>query len=308
MYLATVLSLWVAAMLLCGPRLAVAEWPIVAPRLGLLAWQALLGSSMVATVAAAALWWHDVFEPTLAWLLSVHGSQIDAAYQLPHLSGAWLISAGVGSSVLYVVLTIARELVEQERLRRRHAAGLGLLGGAQRSAVMVLEYDQPAIYCVPGRSRRIVITRGALAVLDTSELAAVLSHEQEHLSARHHWLLVIGRGVHRALPRLRCSQVLAESVERLTEMAADDAAARKHGRQVTASALLKLASGGAPPPATVAATGRSATDVLLRLERLSSEPVLRRSGRWGIFAAVVLVMSTPLFVMLVPAIDVVTRR
>jgi Zn-dependent protease with chaperone function len=47
------------------------------------------------------------------------------------------------------------------------------------------------LYCVPGRLPTIVVTTGALAVLEPEQLAAVLAHERAHLAGRHHLLLAV---------------------------------------------------------------------------------------------------------------------
>lgn len=68
--------------------------------------------------------------------------------------------------------------------RRFPAAGIPAL-----SSAVVLDSAQPAVYCVPGRPATIVLTTGALAVLDEPQLLAVLAHERAHLAGRHHLLV-----------------------------------------------------------------------------------------------------------------------
>lgn len=65
---------------------------------------------------------------------------------------------------------------------------------------MVLDTPQPAVYCVPGRPATIVLTTGALAVLDEPQLLAVLAHEHAHLAGRHHLLVTLGKAARAAFP------------------------------------------------------------------------------------------------------------
>ena len=68
-------------------------------------------------------------------------------------------------------------------------------GGMGGGAAVVLDAPQRAAYCVPGRPAAIVLTSGALAVLDRAQLGAVLAHERAHLTGRHHLLITLSRGL-----------------------------------------------------------------------------------------------------------------
>ena len=58
------------------------------------------------------------------------------------------------------------------------------LPAAARARTVVLDDPRPAAYCVAGRPAAIVVTSGALAVLDQPQLEAVLAHERAHLAQR----------------------------------------------------------------------------------------------------------------------------
>ncbi len=146
---------------------------------------------------------------------------------------------------------------------------------------VVLEDPRPAAYCAAGRPAAIVVTSGALAVLDAPQLAAVLAHERAHLAGRHHLLALVTRGLAAAFPGVPVFTKGAEVVARLAELAADDAAARSAGRRVLATALVAIATGTAI--LSGAATGNSlpglaaaAYAVPARVERL-----LRQQPRPG---------------------------
>ncbi len=94
----------------------------------------------------------------------------------------------------------------------------------------MLDDPRPAAYCVAGRPAAIVVTSGALAVLDPPQLRAVLAHESAHLAHGHHALATVTRGLAAAFPGVPLFARGAAEVARLAEMSADDTAARTSGR------------------------------------------------------------------------------
>jgi len=126
----------------------------------------------------------------------------------------------------------------------------GVTGAGRRARTVVLDDPRPAAYCVAGHPAAIVVTSGALAALDSAQLAAVLAHERAHLAGRHHALLLLTRGLTAAFPGVPLFTAGAAEVARLAEMAADDTAARAHGRPVVIAALLALATAAAPSDAS----------------------------------------------------------
>ena len=114
-----------------------------------------------------------------------------------------------------------REHAEAARIVGRRAGG--------PDAAFVLDAARPAVYCVPGRPPTIVLTTGALAVLDPEQLAAVLAHERAHLAGRHHLLLAVTRSLAAVAPFVPLFARGAAEVARLAEMRADDAAVRRAG-------------------------------------------------------------------------------
>src|SRR6201996_3884237 len=116
-----------------------------------------------------------------------------------------------------------------------NAAGCGAPGPAK---TVVLDDPRPAAYCVAGRPAAIVLTSGALEVLDPSQLGAVLAHERAHLAHRDHFLHTLTQGPAAALPGVPLFSQGAAEVARLTEMSADDTAARSTGRPALVAALL----------------------------------------------------------------------
>ena len=151
----------------------------------------------------------------------------------------------------------------------------GPIGGAR--AVM-LDDPRPAAYCVAGRPAAIVVTSGALAVLDPPQLRAVLAHERAHLAHGHHALATVTRGLAAAFPGVPLFTRGAAEVARLAEMSADDTAVRTSGRSALVAALVAIATGAAVvstgipavPHDAMAAAARAVPDRVERLLRPSS--------------------------------------
>ena len=135
----------------------------------------------------------------------------------------------------------------------------------------MLDTPQPAVYCVPGRPATIVLTTGALAVLDRPQLLAVLAHEHAHLAGRHHLLVTLGKAARAGFPGVPLFSRGADEVARLAEMRADDVAARRSGRDTLLQALVAMGTGRplAAPSASLAATGGAVT---ARVRRLLDPP------------------------------------
>jgi hypothetical protein len=125
----------------------------------------------------------------------------------------------------------------------------------------MLDDPRPAAYCVAGRPAAIVVTSGALAVLDPPQLSAVLAHECAHLAHGHHALATVTRGLAAAFPGIPLFTRGAAEVVRLTEMAADDTAARTSGRPVLVTALIAIATGAAVSSTALSSTAPSSTGV-----------------------------------------------
>jgi Zn-dependent protease with chaperone function len=120
------------------------------------------------------------------------------------------------------------------------AAVAGALG-VRAPPVVFLDRDAPILFCTGVRRHSIVVSRGAIRLLDADELRAALAHELAHL-ARHDpatsWALMVARGVMAFNPAF---QVLSRAIAHDAEWLADDRAAADCGdRLALASGLLKL--------------------------------------------------------------------
>ncbi|MGW0200447.1 M56 family metallopeptidase [Nonomuraea sp. NPDC003201] len=162
------------------------------------------------------------------------------------------------------------------RGRRAHCSALLLVGRHHRALdALVVEYDEPAAYCVPGRKGLIVITRGALNSLHPSQVHAVIAHERAHLNGRHHLLLNAAQAVARIVPRLPLFARLGREIPRLVEILADDTAAREHGRDTIATALMAVARASTPANA-LGVGGDTAVARIVRLLSPAPAPLGKR--------------------------------
>jgi Zn-dependent protease with chaperone function len=197
------------------------------------------------------------------------------------------ICLGLALGALFVATHVS-SLVQAVRARARHRALLALVARRDAAApgVLVLDHPAAAAYCLPGLRSTVVVSAGALALLDRVELAAVLTHERAHAHERHDLVLLpftalcrfieLCRRVARrpALPGRRWPRSAFEAVALLIEMRADDRALRQHGADRLAAALQRFAATGAPAPAgalgVIGHQGAGATDDQLaaRIERV----------------------------------------
>jgi Zn-dependent protease with chaperone function len=113
--------------------------------------------------------------------------------------------------------------------------------GIRPPAIRYVDADVPMLFCTGVRRHEIVVSRGALALLDDEELEAAFGHELSHL-ARHDpavsWLVMGARAVMFFNPAF---QVLSRVIVRDAEHVADERAAAASGHRLPlAAGLLKL--------------------------------------------------------------------
>jgi Zn-dependent protease with chaperone function len=194
-------------------------------------------------------------------------------------------------------------MVQARRRRARHDDALALVARpALIPGVRIIDDDQAAVYCVPGR-RRIVLTTGALRCLDSRQLDAVLAHERAHLSERHHLVLTFAAALRRAFPAIRFFAVAARQVSDLVEAAADDAAVRREHRLTLAGALLAVATAGIP----AGALGAGGTTAAQRIQRLIDPPHPPTRTRRAITSAAVITATALVLAAPVLALVILTR-
>lgn len=174
-----------------------------------------------------------------------------------------------------LLLKAHRVGMDLRRGRREHTELVDLIGvdePALGEHVKVLTHPTPTAYCVPGSSKRVVLTRGTLDALDADQLAAVLAHERAHLRQRHDLVLEFFTVLHTAVPTRVRSRAGMDEVKLLIELLADRWAAGLVGKKPLATAMLSLASGSHPSSALGAGD-----DAVIRIEQLATDG--RHRGR-----------------------------
>ena len=195
-----------------------------------------------------------------------------------YLAALRLLCLGASAALLallcWVLIAAAGAVL---RDRRRHRALLSLLahGDPKVPGALVVDHPAAAAYCVPGLRSRIVISAGALDLLDQAELAAVLAHERAHLRERHDLVLLPFTALARAFPWSVLVQRSYASVALLVEMLADDHAARRRPARELVTALIRVGSAGSAgsPAGTLAMADDEEAEVAdsgvtARVERL----------------------------------------
>ena len=194
---------------------------------------------------------------------------------------------------LLVVIVLSRiawcttaAAVKGYRHRARHDEMLTMVARPGPGGIRVIDNDRAAVYCLPGR-RRIVLTSGALRRLQGRQLEAVMAHERAHLAGRHHLVLTFAGALRTAFPFAQFFAVAASQIGDLVEVAADDAATRREHRLVLASALLAVASAGAP----AGALGAGGTGAAQRIRRLIDPPCRPSRAQWALTSLTLAMVS-----------------
>lgn len=284
------------------PRfLARAPWPHRAPALAVAVWLLL----MLTFVVSAALAAHHLVmtdrhvHEGLVGLLSACGLLADATGATETAVGAdptlWDAAglAAAGSVVALPLFWLLRTAWTARAERRRQLDTLRLIGRPSPAyGATVVEHPVAAVYCLPARPARVVVTRGALDALDDEQLRAALAHERAHIDGRHHLVQMLLRAFARAFPKLPLARHAQEQSLLLLEMAADDTALRLHSRDALATALCEVAAGRVPRPAL----GMGGPSALIRLRRvLTPQPRPHGATRFGVALAAA---GAPLFPLL----------
>ncbi|MER7701753.1 M56 family metallopeptidase [Kitasatospora sp. NPDC097605] len=240
------------------------------PVLGAAVWLALMASFGTGVLLVA----HHLLAPLghepagLVGLLP----HVEPPTAAPHAHD-WWVPAAAGGAVAAVAAALAARAAGA---RRRHRTALDLVAARDpRHRLLVLDDPRPAVYCLPGRRARVVVTRGAVELLDEHRLAAAVAHEHGHLRGRHHLVLLAADTFALLLGRrLPLAALGRAEVALLLEMAADDAALARVTRSDLAGALYALATAApsAGPGAGPGALAAASTGVLARVQRLAHTP------------------------------------
>lgn len=273
------------------------HWPRLAPRMAIVAWQALAASALLALAAAGlalAISFPHV-SSDLALLFHLCAENLQHGYASP--GGTMTAVAGVAvflGLLTRLVWCAVRAATSDRRERTARVAVLDLVGRTDvLPGALVLDHETPYAFCIGGKQHRVVVTSGLLASLSATELDAVLAHEHAHLRQRHHVAMVTCRALFGALaPIFPAFRRAMPHVRLFAELSADDSARRRVGASPLREALATLACLPAPPGA-LAASAHDVQTRLLRLDGQHRQLTRRRSAlaAAGIGAAIVVPLA-----------------
>ena len=269
--------------------LAGARWPDRAPAAAVLLWQAITLAGVLCALGVV------LAGPEELVRAAGSGRRVAAAALIAALAVAALI-------VIRLLVSLAGVMWRSRARRARHRLLVDLLDRAEQRAgldlegLRVLDGAQPLAYCVAGRSPRVVLTGGALDVLDDAQVAAVIAHEQAHLRHRHELVRESFTAFYRAVPRPLRSRAPLDAVRLLLEMVADDAAAGRLGPEAVRGALAKLSDEGA------------GEDRRRRLDRLAAPRPTSTRLTVAVVVAAVALLVLPTVVVVVPWLSAAVSR
>jgi Zn-dependent protease with chaperone function len=258
--------------------LATASWPLRAPAAAIVLWQAIgLSWGLAAVGTLIGIGAATPAATVAGGALDRLGSLATAGLPRPAMDALGVIrlaclAAGIALlAVLCWVLLAATASVVRARERQRTLLSLLAHGDPKVPGALVVDHPAAAAYCLPGLRSAIVISAGALNLLNADELAAVLAHERAHLRERHDLVLLPFTALLRAFGWAGIAQQARQAVGLLIEMLADDRALRHRPARELATALLRVgAAGGGPAPngALAASDSRLPCEVAARVARL----------------------------------------
>lgn len=185
MNMAVCLLAYAVSLTVLGPGLLSRVTHAGAPRLGIGAWLAVMGSVLAAAVAAVALFASQAVDswgrigPVLTGCLAGLGMIARGGYG--HLVQAGVLALAATSTLAVATLgtRVALALRRMRRGTRDHGNAVRIAtGNTPRGpgGTYVVDSDRRGVYCVAGRPHTIVVTRAAVDALDDTQLAAVLAH------------------------------------------------------------------------------------------------------------------------------------
>lgn len=308
----TVIALTLLAFTLVVPApwaLSRAQWVVREPRAALVLWQALgLAAGLAVLGAAFALGvaplGRTLPEAMSTWWSTVSGGDLRGGLGVGHLV-LLVVACALFAWLVGMTMLSAWRIW---RSRRRHRELVDLVSAPlsptairptrPRPIARVIDHADAVAYCLPGSAARVVLSTGALDLLDADELDAVLAHEHAHLAERHDLVVLPFTAWSAAVPWLGGPRRAHIAVERLVEMVADDRACVGRDRYVLATALARVGAAGTP----AGALGAGDHALLARVRRLLDPPgrcpMARRIAYLGAFALLVL----PTFLLVGPAL------
>jgi len=273
---------------LATPVLARRLAPGDSPRLSIAVWLACLFSAASSFLLAIAVLALGDF-PVRDMLADAVRSCLSVLHHYTNISLLAVFAIGAGWVYLGWLSSAGLRTVRQQRAVTAQHANLLLLTGVPSRTLGATVVDHPTAnaYSLPGSSSAVVITTGALRVLNRGEVDAVLAHERAHLTGKHHLVIGVAQFFATAFPFLPATGAARRAVGFQLERLADEAASRVTDRRTLAGALVAVGSSPAPN-ATLGAGGR---DVIERVRSLLDPHQQRRWRRmFGALSVAILLL------------------
>jgi Zn-dependent protease with chaperone function len=222
------------AVVVLAPRvLTRSAWTIDRPRTALVAWSAAVVLGVVGFVAG------------IAFVVLADRSVADP-FRLGDSPGHGLnLGVAVLAVLAFVVAVRVRPGPEHEAVRAAMRSGTAPHREIDGVPVALVEADHALACAVPGRSGGVLVSTGLADRLRVDELEAVVAHERAHLTQHHAVAVAVAESIERAVPWVPGARAMARSTRVLVEFAADDAAARRVGRDALRRAVLVADETGA---------------------------------------------------------------
>jgi len=221
----------------------------------------LLAGGVVLALCVPSYLWLEPQAPT---------ERIGAACGALGILGAALLS--VSLTRFLRALAVSRDLYGSGRSATSETTFSG-----ETLPALVVESEAPLLALVGVVRSRLLVSRSVLRVLSADELQAALRHEHAHFASRDNFKRLVFLMVPGIFPFSAGFSRLERSWAKFTEWAADDQAVAGDMRRALslASALVRVARLGCPPPLAVIHTSLVARDAdfSARVERLLRAPL-----------------------------------
>ncbi|MGC1419130.1 MAG: M56 family metallopeptidase [Acidimicrobiales bacterium] len=250
------------------------------PRVGLVLWVALCVVGWLSAIIFFLEVGLDGFHTPLLVAVARFVRHLGDGHPLRGLGLTEVVGLSVAFDILVLLLgalIVASWQNWDVRHQQRIVLDLVARPATRREEYCLIQHSRPLAYFLPGAGGRIVLSTGALDVLSSLELDAVVAHELGHRHGRHGALLVPLQALSPFVAFLPLARYAPAAVRGYLEMTADDFARSRSPVNDLKTALEKSALFYRPPLGTL---GAADAIVERRIKRLSSSTTPTRDTWW----------------------------
>lgn len=239
-----------------------ARWQVRHPRRALITWHAAFGLGVACLVTATVI--------AVGFTAGSLARDSDAG---PIGMMGWLSLVAVGGIIALMAGRSEGVVGADDRHRDALLSLPHTIQHRDGVRVAVCADDAPFACAVPGDGGLVIVTTGLEAMLEPSQLRAVILHESAHLRQHHHIVVRMAEWHVACTPTLPAARELLRASRLLVELIADDESARRCGAAHLANALVRMSD----------RTGDTSMEA--RAERLAARRWRRPVRRaWSYFA------------------------